>query len=175
VRGEVFAAFASPDSVLAAAERLHALGYTRVQAYTPYSMPELEETLRVPRTKIPIGVFAAGMTGVITAYLIIWFTNAVNYPLDVGGRPLNSLPADVPIIFETMVLFAGITSFVLALVANRLPRLHDALSEVAVLERTSVDRFVLRVSAADPRFDERIFTTFEESGAVDVVRVGMVP
>jgi hypothetical protein len=175
VKGEVFAEFGAPEDAMAAADRLRELGYTRLQAYTPYPIPELEEKLRVGRSKLPVGVFAAGITGTVLAFVVIWFCNAADYPLDVGGRPLNSFPADVPIMFETTVLFAGIAAFGLALVLNRLPRLYDALSEVDGMERASVDRYVLRVAASDPRFDSRLFDVLEESGVCVVRTVGLQP
>ena len=171
----IFAEFDAPERVLAAAERLRALGYTRLQAYTPFHMPELEEVLRVRRSKLPIGVFLGAVTGTVTAYVIIWFCNAYDYPLNVGGRPLNSFVADIPIMFETTVLFAGISAFVLALVLNRLPRLHDELSELEGIERTTLDRYWIRIAASDPAYDADVRRELNELGAVALHLAGGVP
>lgn len=175
MNGSFYAEFASPEDTLAAAEHLRELGYTRLSAFTPFHMPELEETLGVRRSKLPIGVFLAGVTGTATAYGIIWYTNAHDYPLNVGGRPLDSVPADIPIMFETTVLFAGIAAFILALVLNGLPRLYDAFSEIDGFERTTVDRFWIRIDTSDPRFDPDVRRELERFGLVGVHAVEMAP
>src|SRR4051812_25982351 len=100
--------FASPEEALAAAGALRAVGFARPDAYTPYPVPELDEALGVRRTRIPRAVFLAASFGCVLAFTIMWWTNAVDYPLDVGARPLNSLPADIPIMFETTVLFGAL-------------------------------------------------------------------
>ncbi len=111
-------------------------------------MPELEVALGIKRTKIPALVFLAGAAGASLAYLLLWWTNAYDYRLNVGGRPFNSIPADVPIMFETMVLFAGGTAFLAALVLSGLPRLHHRVFEEPGFERTSIDRFWLSIRDA---------------------------
>jgi hypothetical protein len=175
VRSSLLAEFGSADAVLVAAEHLRARGYTRLEAYTPFHMPELEEVLGKRRSKLPVGVFTAGITGTGTAFIVIWFTNAINYPINVGGRPLNSFLADIPIMFETTVLFAGVTSFMLALVLNGLPRLYDALSEVEGFERASIDRFWIRIEARDPSFEPRVRDELSALGAMAFRTIGEVP
>jgi hypothetical protein len=162
----IFAEFASPEGILRAAARLRALGYTRLDSFTPFPCPELEEELGVRRSRIPRGVLACAFAGLGTAFLIIWFCNAYDYPLNVGGRPLNSFVADIPIMFETTVLFSGGGAFLAALLSNRLPRLHDHVSEVPGIERASASGFFLRVDAADPRFDSQVVHELEDLGAV---------
>jgi hypothetical protein len=167
----IFAEFASPEGILRAAERLRALGYTRLQSYTPFPSPELEQLIGVKRSRIPAVVLACAFAGLGTAFLIIWFCNAYDYPLNVGGRPLNSFVADIPIMFETTVLFAGGSAFWAALLSNRLPRLHDDLSEVPGIERASSTAFFLRIDAADPRFDSQVVHELEDLGAVTTQEV----
>lgn len=143
------AEFDSAAATIRAAEHLRTLGYPIFEAYTPFPIPELESILRIRKTKIPYIVFAAGATGAVVAYLILWWTNAVDYPLDVGGRPLNSVPAHVPIMFETTVLFAACASFAAALVLSGLPRLHHPVFEQEGFERTTIDRFWLTIGRRD--------------------------
>src|SRR4051794_30630701 len=99
------AEFTSAEGILAAAGRLAELGYRRMEAWTPYPLPPLEPLLGVPRTPIPKLVLAAGATGAAFAYGVQTWMNAYDYPLNVGGRPLHSGPAWIPITFETTVLF----------------------------------------------------------------------
>ncbi|MBX3187869.1 MAG: DUF3341 domain-containing protein [Labilithrix sp.] len=137
----IVAELGSAERFLAAARRLHALGYAHFEAFTPFPMPELDEILVRRRTRIPWLVLLAGLTGAILAYVVLWWTNAVDYPLDVGGRPYNSVPTHVPIMFETTVLFAGGAAFASAILGARLPRLHHPLFEIPGFERTTIDRF----------------------------------
>jgi hypothetical protein len=140
--------FDSADALLHAADALRALGYTHLDAYTPYPVPELEAKLGIPRTRIPYAVFAAATMGLVLAFGIMWATNAWDYPLDVGGRPLNSLPADIPIMFETTVLFGSLAAFLLVFLRSGLPRLSRAIFEVEGIERVSVDGFWIGVVQA---------------------------
>ena len=162
----LLAEFATPEEIVRAAQRMRARGVTRMNSYTPFHLPELEEALGTGRSRIPIGVFLGGLTGASVAFLILWYTNAINFPLDVGGHPLNSFVSDIPIMFETTVLFAGITSFVLALVLNGLPRLHRPIMEVGGIERTTIDRYWLEIATSDPRWEEQIEDELTELGAV---------
>lgn len=143
------AEFASPDALLAGAERLRSMGFLRVDAYTPFPVPEIDDIIGVRRSQIPKFAFVAGAGGATLAYAILSWTSAVDYRLIVGGRPFNSLPAHVPIVFETLVLCVAFASFFTVLVASRLPRLHDPMFDVAGFERTTIDRFWLTVG--DPR------------------------
>ncbi|MCW5834442.1 MAG: DUF3341 domain-containing protein [Labilithrix sp.] len=147
--GEVIIAeLDSPERVVQAARSVRALGYARVEAFTPFPIPELEDVLGVRRTRLPRLAFVAGLGGASLALLVQWWTNAVDYPLDVGGRPTSSLPTDVLIVFESAVLFAAITAFAAVLVGSRLPRLHDPLFDLPGFERTSLDRFWLLIRDA---------------------------
>jgi hypothetical protein len=134
------AEFEDAEQAASGAEYLKSQGARLLDAYSPYPAPRLEEVLGVRRTKIPLFVLIAGFVGAATAYLIIWGTNAFDYPINVGGRPFDSVPTDIPIMFETTVLFAGITAFVLVFLLSRLPRLHHGLFEIEGFERTSLDR-----------------------------------
>lgn len=132
---------ASAGAVIAAAERLRAMGYTALEAYTPFPIPELDGVLRVPRTKLPWFVLAAGAAGAGVSFAILWWTNAYDYPLDVGGRPMSSIPTNIPIVFETSVLFAAFAAFGAALILSGMPRLHHRVFELDGFERTTIDRF----------------------------------
>lgn len=166
MRDVLVAELDSPEAAVAAARRVRELGYARLEAYTPFQIPELDVELEIPRTKIPFIVLAAGLAGAGVALLIQWWTNAIDYPINVGGRPMFSIPADVPIVFETTVLFAGCTAFAAVLLANRLPRLHHPIFELPGFERTSIDRFWIVVgdaySAADDVRDEELSTLRDE-------------
>jgi hypothetical protein len=159
--------FGSPREILAAAEELRVLGAPAADAYTPFAMPALEELLGIRRTRIPRLVLASAALGCATAFLILWATNTYDYPLDVGGRPLLSLPADVPIMFETTVLFGSLAAFFGVLLASGLPRLYRPVFEVPGIQTASLDRFWLAVDHPGP-LDERVLTRMRALGALAV-------
>lgn len=139
----------SADEAVALARDLRSRGYRRIEAYGPYEVEELEPLLEIPRSRIPIVAAIFAVMGVGVAYGIIWFCNAYDWPLNVGGRPLDSLPADVPILFETAVLFASLAVFVAMLARSGLPRLHKPVFEIDGFERTSIDRFWIGIDEAE--------------------------
>lgn len=108
-------------------------------------MRELEPLLGIRRTRVPLVALAAGVLGCMVAFVVIAFTNGYDNPLDVGGRPLQSWPADVPIAFETTVLFAALSIFAVTLLRSGLPRLHAPLFGTDGFQRVSDNRYWLGV------------------------------
>lgn len=144
--------FADPDALLDAALRLRALGLTGLDAFTPYPVPEVEDALGLRRSRIALAVLPAALTGAALAYLVQWWTSAVDWPLDVGARATHAALAFVPIAFETAVLFGAAAALASLLVATGLPRLSHPLFSVEAFTSASVDRFWIAVDLADPRF-----------------------
>lgn len=143
---EIWAEFASAERLLCAATELERRGVKRTGAYTPFALPELEPGLGLARPRlIPRLVFCAALCGGGLSFLVIWWTAAVDYPLNIGGRPLNSLPADLPIVFESSILFAVITAFAAVLGLSGMPRLNHPLERLAGFARTSDDRYWLGI------------------------------
>ena len=114
---------------------------------------------------------ASAALGCAVAFAILWWTSAYDYPLDVGGRPLNSPPADVPILFETTVLFGSLTAFLAVLFLSGLPRLHRPVFEVEGIESASIDRFWIGVGHAGA-VDARVRSRMEELGVLSVRQLG---
>lgn len=147
------AEFDSPGAIAAAARTVVGLSYTRVEAYVPEPIEELAETLGMRRSGIAPIVGTAALVGALTGYGMQWFASAVHYPLNVGGRPLNSWPMFVPITFELAILFAAVSGVVAMLWKNRLPQPYHPMFRLEAFRRASRDRYFLCVEAADPRFD----------------------
>jgi hypothetical protein len=164
----VLAEFATPEAAERAYESLRRAGYTRLDAWTPYPSRSLVRTL--PESIVPYVMLAGGLLGGGFGYLLQWWCNARSYPIDVGGRPLNSAPAFIPIAFESAVLAASLAGFFALLWACGLPRLHHPLFEVDGFDRASVDRFWLGIDEADPCFDDGVAGRLEEMGALRCTR-----
>jgi hypothetical protein len=171
MRTGLLAEFATPDDLLRAVRELGARGFRRLDAFTPYPIKGLEQALALPRSTLPWMVFPFAMAGAGLAYLIQWWCNAVDYPLNVGGRPLNSAPAFIPIVFETGVLTASFVGFFIFLLLSGLPCLHSPVFDVPGFERASTVSFWVGVDERDPAFDAAVLERlFAELGALHVGR-----
>lgn len=149
----LMAEFATEREVQHAVLRLQERGYEGLEVYSPYPVEGETALLRQRRPILNWIVFWAALGGAGLAVLVQWFTNAVDYPINVGGRPLFSLPAWIPITFEMGVLAAGFAAFFGLLVATGLPRLWHPVFEVEGFESASVDRFWVAIDRRDPVFD----------------------
>ena len=149
----VIAEFDNPGDLIAAARRAREAGYRKLDAYTPYPIHELTEALALPRTRLPIIVFAGGALGFAVALGMQWFAAAVHYPLNIGGRPLASWPSFVPITFELTVLFAAFAAVLGMLGLNGLPMPYHPIFNAPRFVLASRDRFFLCIEAKDPLFD----------------------
>ena len=159
----VVAEFTEAREVVEAAKRAYAQGYRRMDAYTPFPVEDLAEALGNKWTRVPLIVFTGGVVGAVGGYFMEWYSMAVDYPINVGGRPFNSWPAYIPITFELMVLCASIAAIVGMLALNRLPQPHHPVFNVPEFERASTDRFFLCIEARDPKFDPAATRQFLQS------------
>jgi hypothetical protein len=159
--------FDTPEAIERAVDALREQGYVRMEVYTPHPMPELEEKLGITRSWAPRVVLAGGLIGAGFAFFLQYWLNGVNYPLNVGGRPLFSAPAFIPITFETTILFASLFGFAFWLVISRLPTLDDPIFGVEGFRSASIDRFWLAIALSDPCFDaERSVEHLHKAGAL---------
>jgi hypothetical protein len=145
--------FDNVDDLIAGAETVRDAGYTRWDAHSPFVVHGLDKAMGIKPTILPILVFIGGVTGTAGGILLQWWTNAVNYPFQISGKPLFSLPANIPIAFEMTILVAAITALVGMLALNLLPRHHHPLFSSSRFKRATDNRFFISVEAADPKFD----------------------
>ncbi len=169
----IIAEFDDPDVLIAAAHRTREAGYKRLDAYTPFPVHGLAEAIGFDDWRIPWFVFLGGLTGCLLGFGGLYYSNVVDYPWNVGGRPLNSWPAFIPITFECTVLFSGLTAFLTQFLLNGLPKPHDSIFNAKNFDRASQDRFFLSVEAGDPRFDTEETAAFLRrlNGVLDVSEV----
>ena len=145
--------FDKVDELLVAAATVRDAGYTRWDAHTPFVIHGLDAAMGVKKTVLPYIVFLAGLTGTGAGLLLQWWTNAIDYPFLISGKPLFSLPANIPVAFETTILFAAISALVGMLALNGLPQLSHPLFANRSFKRATDDRFLISIEARDPLFD----------------------
>lgn len=148
----VLAEFADADELVAAAREVHAAGYREVEAYSPMPVEGLAEALGFRRTRMPLVVLVGGIVGCVSGWALQYYTSVIAYPLNIGGRPVNSWPSFVPVIFEMTVLVAALSAVLGMLAINGLPRPHHPLFGIPQFDRATQDRFFLCILAWDPMF-----------------------
>ena len=168
----LMAEFEDPGEVVAAAKRVHEAGYRRIDAYSPYPIEPLSEAIGVHSTKMPLIVLIGGIVGMLAGYLMQYYLLVVDYPLNVGGKPLHSWPQFIPITFETTVLGAALSAVFGMLALNGLPEPYHPVFNAPNFALASRDRFFLLVEAADPKFDpEETRGLLQSLGAREVTDV----
>lgn len=150
----LIAEFGSRRQLIEAVKKSRAAGYTRMEAYTPYPIEELNEALGHHRSRLPLIVLLGGIFGALAGFGLQYWVSAIEYPLNVGGRPLNSWVAFVPVTFETTILCAAFAAVLGMLALNRLPMPYHPVFGVERFKLASRDRYFLALDARDPLFDE---------------------
>jgi hypothetical protein len=145
--------FTAVPQLLAAAEKVRDAGYTRWDCHTPFPVHGLNDAMGLRPTRLPWLVLGAGLTGAGLGLGLQWWTNAVNYPFLISGKPLFSIPANIPVTFELTILFSAVSAFLGMLVLNDLPRWYHALFHSPRFRRVTADRFFITIEVADPLFD----------------------
>ncbi|MBA1156404.1 DUF3341 domain-containing protein [Microvirga mediterraneensis] len=166
----IMAEFRTPDALIDAVRATRRAGFTRIDAFSPFPLPDLADELGIRTRIIPWIAFVAALIGAGIQYGSQYWMNAVDYPLNVGGRPLDSWPTFIPSTLIVAILWAGAATLLGLLVILRLPRLHHPVFSVHGFERVTNDRFFLCVRSEDPLFDLGATRTFLEGLSPQVVR-----
>ncbi|HZO23864.1 MAG TPA: DUF3341 domain-containing protein [Steroidobacteraceae bacterium] len=147
------AEFASVEALRAAVGGLRKRGYTRLEAYTPFPVEGLAQAIATSRDWTAVAMLIGGLVGGVGTLALQYYSAAINYPIDVGGRPDASWPAFIPAAAEMTILFAALAGVVSMLIGNGLPRLHHPLFELDRFSKASRDGLLLVVRADDPHYD----------------------
>jgi len=176
-RGAVYglmAEFRAPAEVLAAARAARAAGYRRMDAFTPYPMEELSEALGHHHSRLPLIVLVGGLLGALGGYALQYWAAVIEYPMNVGGRPLHSWPAFIVPTFETTILCAALSAVLGMFALNGLPMPYHPVFNARNFALASRDRYFLLIEAVDPHFDraatERFLWTLSPAEVSEVER-----
>jgi len=149
----VMGEFLTPEDLLAATRKAREAGYKHVEAYTPFPVEGLSEAVGFKWTAVPLLTLMGGLGGGLTGFGLQYWVAAITYPINIGGRPLNSWPAFIPVTFELTVLGASIFAVFGMLALNKLPQPYHPVFNVERFAQASTDKFFLCIEARDPKFD----------------------
>jgi hypothetical protein len=149
----VMAEYETADQVVAAARQTMASGYTRVEAYTPVPIEELNDIIHKKRTVLPKLVLAGGLAGMATGFGLQYWASVIEYPMNIGGRPLASWTTFIVPSYELTILFAALTAAIGMIVLSGLPQPYHPVFNVDRFSMASSDKFFLVIESTDPKFD----------------------
>jgi len=159
----LMAEFEDPRDLVAAARRAYQEGYRKLDAYSPFPIEGLAEELGHHRSWLPLVVLIGGIAGAVGGFGMQYYLSVIEYPLNIGGRPLNSWPSFIPITFEVTVLLAALSAVVGMILMNGLPRPYHPVFNLPRFELASRNHFFLCIEATDSKFDRGTTRQFLQS------------
>ncbi len=172
----VLAEFDDADALLAGAREIHAAGYQKLDAYSPFPIHGIDEAIGIKRSILPFICLFVGIGACGFGVFLQWYVNAFvdspifpGYDYYISGKPLWSLPANIPVIFEIVVLASAFAAFFGMLILNKLPQLANPLHRIARFRRATNDRFFLTIDVDDEKFDmEGTSNDLMNAGATEI-------
>lgn len=157
--------FETESGVVKAARKTREMGFKKFEAISPYPIHAMEEAAGIQRSWIPYVTFGAGIVGLLSALLLTWWTSAVDWKLNIGGKPFFSLPAFIPIMFELTVLFAALCSVGALFYACGLPKIDPPIIDPDL----TCSKFAIFIPSDDSGYDEgKITEMFRSLGASEI-------
>lgn len=150
----VLARFPDPETLVSATKHVTQAGFRNLDAYSPFPVEGLSDALRLKPSKIPLAVLAGGIIGGVLGYFMQFYAMVIHLPLNIGGRPLHSWPAFIPITFELTILIAAIGGVIALFIATGFPQPYHPVFNVEDFQKHgSQDGFYLGIEARDPKYD----------------------
>jgi len=149
----LMAEFEDATALVAATERAHEAGYKRMDAYSPFPIEELHHAMGSPHSRLPLIVLIGGIVGCLGGFFLQYWASAMAYPINVGGRPLNSWPSFIPVTFECTILVASLSAVLGMLALNGLPMPYHPVFNLKRFDQASRDKFFLVIQSRDPKFE----------------------
>jgi Protein of unknown function (DUF3341) len=159
----LMAEFDTPGALVSAARRTREAGFRKFDAYAPYPIHELDEAMDLHDNRVSLLTLIGGLLGCAGGFGLCSWVSAVALPLNIGGRPLMSVPMFIPITFECTVLIGGLTAAISMLMLNGLPLPYHPVFNVERFAAASKSKFFLCIESEDPKFDSQQTVGFLES------------
>jgi hypothetical protein len=150
----LLAEFSNPSTLMHAAEAVRERGYRHFDAHSPFPIHGMDRAMGLSNSKVGYFTLGGGATGLIVGYVLQWWTAAVDYPLNISGKPLFAVESAIPIIFEVVVLFSAFGAVAGMFALNGLPRPYNPLFYSERFKKVTDDGFFLHIAASDTQFDQ---------------------
>lgn len=168
----LLAEFDDPGALMHAAEAVREAGYTHFDTHSPFPIHGMDRAMGLGNSKVGFFALGGGLTGFALGYWLQWWTGAVDYPLNIGGKPFFAVEPSIPIMFELVILFSAFGAVAGMLALNGLPRPYNPLFYSERFAKATDDGFFLHVAASDVKFDEKKTAhLLHEIGARHVERI----
>ena len=154
VKYGLLAEYETAADIMHAAEKVRDAGYRRWDVYTPFPIHGMDDAMGLKKSKVGWFTFFGGAAGITLGYLMIWWMNAYDYAIVVGGKPLFSPIFSFPVAYECTILLAAFGSLGGMLFLNRLPRWYNPIFSSERFKKATHDKFFLAIEAADPKFSD---------------------
>ena len=172
VKYGLLAEFDTAADIMHAAEKVRDAGYRRWDVYTPFPIHGMDDAMGLKKSKVGWFTFFGGLIGITLGYLMIWWMNAYDYALVVGGKPLFSAIYSFPVAYECTILLAAFGSLGGMLFLNRLPRWYNPIFSSERFKKATHDKFFLAIEAMDPKFnDTETRKLLQDSGSKHIEEV----
>ncbi len=169
----LMAEFDNVNDVITAARRVYGAGYRKIDAYSPFPVEELSEAIGFHQNGVALICLVGGLLGSTGAFTLQWWINTISYPVNIGGRPLNSWPSFIIVTFEMTILFSGLSAVFGMLALNGLPMPYHPVFNVPRFEFASKDRFFIVIFSSDKNYDATRTRQFLEG--LNPISVAEVP
>lgn len=165
----MLAEFKNPAELLHAAEDIHQAGYVHFDTHSPFPIHGMDKAMGLGNSKVGYITLLGGITGLSLATWLQWWTSAVDYPLNISGKPFFSIEPSVPVMFELTVLFSALATVAGMLALNGLPRPYNPVFYSKNFSRVTDDAFMVNIAASDPQFDRAKTEAFlKELGGTNI-------
>jgi hypothetical protein len=168
----LMAEFDDANALVDAARRTHAEGYRNTDVFSPFPIEAAWEAIGANDKRPQLLILGGGIAGMLAGFGLCYWVSVIAYPLNIGGRPMNSWPSFIPVTFEMTILLASLTAVIGMIALNGLPMPYHPVFNVPRFSHASQDRFFLLIEAADPKFDRRRTREFMQGlGAKEINEV----
>jgi hypothetical protein len=167
----VLAEFNDVDAVKEGARKVRAAGYKVWDVHSPFPIHGIDAIIGIRRTILPWLILGVGLTGLLSGLALQWYCNAYDYPFLISGKPMFSLPANIPVIFECTVLFSCLTAVFAMLALNRLPLLYNPMFKSERFRRVTNDKFFIWIAKTDAKFNVKTTPEFLTSAGATAVEI----
>ncbi len=168
----VLAECKNPKQLIDVAQLVNNSGYKKFDTFSPFPIHGMDKAMSLKKSKLGWIVFGHGLLGLIGGFSMIYYMMVIDYPLNIGGKPLFNLPAWIPVMFELTILLSAFGAVFGMFYLNGLPKLNHPLFTSDNFKKATDDGFFICIESEDPQFDsEKVQKLLKNAGAENIEEV----